>query len=143
MNQIKCNSASNPSNFGNTIDEFFNKSIAEFIGSDFVSNVPAVNVVESDNSFQLEVAAPGKEKSDFNINIEKDRLTISAEKKTEEETKEKYNRREFSYAAFSRSFTLPETADVDKVSAAYENGVLIIEIPKMEKEEIRKEIKIK
>lgn len=141
MNLIKFNN--NPANFGQAIDDFFNKSIGEFIGSDFVSNIPAVNVVETAKSFQLDLAAPGKEKVDFNINVEKNNLTISSEKKVEEEkVKDQYNRREFSYEAFSRSFSLPENVDKNAISASYENGVLKVIIPKIEEQIISKAIEI-
>ena len=106
------------------------KSNASNIGM----NVPAVNIRDNEDSFTVELAAPGKKKEDFNIELDNDVLTISSEQKQEStsEEKGKFTRREFSYSSFTRSFTLPETADNDKIGANYENGVLTIEIPKRE-----------
>lgn len=97
-------------------------------------NMPAVNVRELADEFRIDVAAPGFEKEDFNINVENNVLTISSEKQLEEENKEgeTFSRREYSYGAFQRSFNLPPTADADKINARYENGVLKIHIPKRE-----------
>lgn len=95
--------------------------------------VPGVNVVESDENYRLEMAAPGLRKEDFKISVENDMLTISAEKKTEtSEKNEKYTRREFSYNSFLRSFTLPEMVNAEKISAVYENGLMKIVLPKKE-----------
>ena len=94
---------------------------------------PAVNVLESDNSFKIELAAPGLKKEDFKINIHENVLTISSEQKTEnEENNGKYTRKEFNYKSFKRSFTLPKTVDGEKIVASYDNGVLGLELPKKE-----------
>lgn len=97
-------------------------------------SMPAVNVSELDNEFRIDVAAPGFDKKDFNINVENNVLTISSEKQIEETDKEgeTVSRREFSYGAFQRSFNLPVSADADKINAKYENGVLKVHIPKRE-----------
>jgi len=99
-------------------------------------NMPAVNICESENSYDIEVAVPGMKKDDFNLNLDNNTLTISCEKKEEHEErndKGKYTRREFSYSSFSRSFTLPENdVDVDHIDAKYEDGVLTINLPKRE-----------
>lgn len=108
------------------------------------SNTPAVNVKEGDASFTVEVAAPGFEKGDFNIELNDNLLKISSEKefKTEDEN-EKFTRKEFSYSHFERSFFLPDNVNEEEISAKYEAGILNIEIPK-KKEAIKKlkEIKI-
>lgn len=99
------------------------------------TSVPAVNVKESDDFFTLEVAAPGKTKKDFNLELDNGTLTISSEERNEEEKKEnngRFTRREFSYNSFKRAFTLPETVDVEKISAQYKEGVLIVNLPKKE-----------
>lgn len=98
------------------------------------TTLPAVNVLENDNEFMIELAAPGMKKEDFRINLENNILTISSERKEEkEEKKDQYSRREFSYQSFQRSFTLPEYhADREKVSAKYTDGILHITIPKRE-----------
>lgn len=93
--------------------------------------IPSANIKETEKNFIIELAVPGKQKSDFNIHIEDQLLTISSEKKQEEKIEnEKYTRREFVFHAFSRSFTLPDTINQEQVKAAYENGILSIELPK-------------
>jgi HSP20 family protein len=117
-----------------------------FGGKDFASFVPAVNIVENEKEWKIEVSAPGFSKEDFKINLEKEVLTISAEQKKEESKEEKnYTRREFSFGSFSRSFRIKEnTVDVEKIGAAYDNGILNITLPKMEvaPEKAAKEIKV-
>jgi HSP20 family protein len=103
--------------------------------ADTGTRVPAVNIREEDDSFEIEVAAPGMQKDDFKINLDNNTLTISAEEKTENEEKDKkgnFTRREFSYSAFRRAFTLPNTVEDEHINANYENGVLKIAIPKKE-----------
>ena len=117
-----------PSKKGNSmIDDFFSRSISQFMGSDFVMNIPSVNIKETADYYLLELAVPGLEKDDFNIKVVNDLITISAETKSEEKTvDEKFKRREFNYASFSRSFPLPETVNTDAIVAGYENGILKI-----------------
>ena len=99
----------------------------------YQATLPAVNIKESETGFELELAIPGKRKEDFNVEIDHDILTISLEEKSKEEkTEENYTRREFSYDAFKRSFTLPETVDSDKIKASYKDGVLFFSLPKKE-----------
>lgn len=121
--------------FGKVFDDFFNTNLGEFFGDEMKFTMPSVNVVENPESFDLEIAAPGLSKEDFNINVEHNMLTISAEKSSkEEETKEENNyvRREFNYSMFKRSFQLPDTVDADKIEAGYDNGVLRLYLPKRE-----------
>ena len=104
------------------------------------TSIPAVNIQESDDNFMVEVAAPGKTKNDFNIELDNDILTISSEEKKENETTEKngrYTRKEFSYSNFKRAFSLPETVDNEKIAASYENGVLVINLPKKEEAKVQ------
>ena len=97
------------------------------------ATAPSVNVAENAAEFRLEVAAPGLAKEDFKINVEDVTLTISADKKAAEAKEgEKYIRREFGYSTFKRTFTLPETVDVTSIKAAYENGILVLSLPKVE-----------
>lgn len=94
-------------------------------------STPAANVKESAEKFRIELAAPGMEKTDFVIKAEDGVLIISSEKKREEvQENEKFTRKEFSYHAFSRSFTIPENVDEEGIKAAYENGILSVELPK-------------
>ncbi|MBW2961314.1 Hsp20/alpha crystallin family protein [Mesonia aestuariivivens] len=99
-------------------------------------SIPAVNIQEEENKFLIEVAAPGKTREEFNIELNNDVLTISSEIKNEktEDQKSKFTRREFSYHAFKRAFSLPENVDYTKITASYENGILMINLPKKEEE---------
>jgi HSP20 family protein len=104
------------------------------------TSVPAVNIAESDEEFTLEVAAPGMTKKDFNLELDNGVLTISSEVKKEDEQKEnggRFTRREFSYTSFKRAFSLPETVDPEKISAKYNEGVLVIELPKREEAKVQ------
>jgi HSP20 family protein len=98
------------------------------------TSLPMVNVKESNEGFEVEMAAPGYSKNDFKLELNNDVLTISSEKSVENETKEgqQFSRREYSFQSFSRSFTLPNSADGDKIGAKYENGILRVSIPKKE-----------
>ncbi|MBS1741605.1 MAG: Hsp20/alpha crystallin family protein [Bacteroidetes bacterium] len=98
-----------------------------------VLQFPPVNIVEQPNAYQLELAAPGFDKADFNVKLEDNLLTISTEKKEEKtENDAKHIRKEFSYKSFKRSFTIDEKIDAEKINAKYENGVLKLELPKKE-----------
>lgn len=104
------------------------------------TSVPAVNVSETEDNFTLEVAAPGKTKKDFNLELDNGVLSISSEEKQEDEQKDKngrFTRREFSYSSFKRAFTLPETVDVEKISAQYKDGVLVVTLPKREEAKVQ------
>jgi HSP20 family protein len=101
----------------------------------FNVNVPAVNIKETETTFVVELAAPGKKKEDFNVELDDNVLTISSEASSENEEKDKegkYTRKEFSYSSFKRSFTLPEIVNDYDINASYENGVLHITLPKKE-----------
>lgn len=118
-----------------TLDHFFNHGISKVVGSDSVKTNPLVNINESNNGFTIELAAPGLHKEDLKVDVNKNILTIKAEKtEPQEGDKEsgKYTRKEFSYASFKRSFTLPENVDQTKVEAHYENGILLVNVPKKE-----------
>jgi HSP20 family protein len=96
-------------------------------------NIPAVNIVEGKNNYEVSLAAPGMKKDDFKIDIEGNMLTVSAETEEKKEEKdEKYARKEYSYSSFSRSFVLPEWVNKDKIDASYENGLLKLQLPKTE-----------
>ena len=97
-------------------------------------SIPAVNVTESDKAFTLEVAAPGFKKEDFTLEVKNGYLMISAETEQEEEKKEEmYTRREFRFNSFKRSFALPDNVLENKIKANYEDGILLITVPKSEK----------
>jgi HSP20 family protein len=96
-----------------------------------VQEVPAVNVMEREKEFEIQMAAPGLSKKDFNITIENGVLSIFVEREMENEEKDKnYTRKEYNYTNFVRSFTLPETVKTEKVDAWYENGILRLVLPK-------------
>ena len=98
------------------------------------TTLPSVNIKENSDEFKVEVAAPGFEKGDFKLELDHDVLTISSEKQMENETKEdeRYSKREFSYQSFTRSFTLPHSADSERIDASYDKGILYVSIPKKE-----------
>ncbi len=129
------------------VDDFFGKDMLSNFFDDYQTGicVPAVNIIEGKEDFRIEVAAPGLDKNDFKIDVKNNVLLISSEKGQQDESKdEKIMRREFSYSSFSRSFSLPNTVDADKISANHKDGVLTINIPKREeaKEKPPRQIKI-
>jgi HSP20 family protein len=133
MNITKFNPVHPADSLSKWMDNLVHTTLADVIGSDHTLSTPSVNIVEHENSFSLQLAAPGLTKQDFNINIENDRLVISAEKKSEkEETKGRFTRREFSYGSFKRSFQLDDNINREGISASYEDGVLNITLPKKE-----------
>ncbi|MEL7533720.1 MAG: Hsp20/alpha crystallin family protein [Bacteroidota bacterium] len=118
--------------FNSLLNDFFGEEFGVFNGG---TNVPAVNVKEENEQFVLEVSAPGRKKEDFNIKLDNKTLTISSEWKeesTENDEKAKYSRREFRYGSFSRSFSLPQTVDGEKINARYDHGILFLTLPKRE-----------
>ena len=122
------------------MDKFFNAPLDEFFNYGKVMNIPAVNVSETDKNFQLSIAAPGLEKKDFKVEAYDDMLTISAEHEREqkEEKNDRFNRREYNYSSWSRSFSLPENCNYGMIDAEYKNGELKIVIPKVEVKEPKK-----
>lgn len=123
--------------FPSLFDRFFENDMFDWSNrnySDTNTTLPSVNIKEDTEGYKVEVAAPGFTKKDFKIEINNNVLTISSEKKVEDETNEgeQFTKREFSYQSFSRSFSLPLTVENDKISAKYENGILNINIPKRE-----------
>jgi HSP20 family protein len=136
MSLIRRNSYLPTSSF---FDDNFTKDL--FNWSDWSSeggSMPKVNIVESNDNFRVEMAAPGMKKDDFNVELDNDMLTISSEVTHESDynNDQRYNRKEFSYQSFKRSFYLPNTVEADKIEARYHNGLLTLVIPK--KEEARK-----
>lgn len=128
----------NPDLFGGLIENLMNES-NWFKPVEFNKNftMPAVNIKEIENEYQLEVAAPGLQKEDFNIEVKEGILKLSVSKNTESEEKtEKYTRKEFGFQKFERNFALPKnTVQVESIQASYENGVLKVALPKQETKE--------
>jgi HSP20 family protein len=119
-------------------DNLFNDS---FISDRLVTRVPAVNITETTEAFAIELAAPGLQKSDFKINVDKNIISISVDKVEESASDDKlYSKKEYSYSSFSRSFTLPETVNYSDIDAAYVDGVLQVKIGKKEEAIVAKRL---
>ena len=118
--------------FVRIVDDLLTRTFHDVTGGQlFNRDMPALNVLDLEKEFKLELAAPGLEKNDFKIAVENNFLIISADKKLENaETKENYSRREFSYQSFKRMYELPDNVDTEAITAKYENGVLHVSIPK-------------
>ncbi|WP_026755569.1 Hsp20/alpha crystallin family protein [Sediminibacter sp. Hel_I_10] len=129
------NSNQNFPTLSNWIDDIFNRDLPSVFTSNFNTGMtlPKVNIKETADAFIVEMAVPGLKKSDFNIDIDNQLLSISTETKDEHEAKDAhYTRREFGYSSFKRTFTLPESVDDDKINASYNEGILNILLPKKE-----------
>jgi HSP20 family protein len=127
--------------FNDVFDSILNDT---FIGDKLISRVPAVNIAENENEFHIELAAPGLKKEDFKINLDKNVLSVSADKKVENVEGTKFSKREYNYTSFTRSFTLPETVDHSKINAEYTDGVLILTVAKREEAKFQsREIAVK
>ena len=129
------------------LDDFF-KPWNEWFdnGARRMFTMPAVNVSEDDKQYRIAVAAPGMKKEDFKIDVDRNMLTISSEKEeTKEEKDKKFTRKEYNYSSFSRSFTLPDEVNKEKIDAKYEDGVLKISLPRKEevKQPTAKQIAVK
>ncbi len=132
----------NTMNFPALFDDFIGRELFNWGNGNFSATsttVPSVNIRETNDSFEVEMAVPGMDKKDFSIQLEGNTLTISSAKQSSQETKEgeNYTRREFSYQSFQRSFDLPrDVVEAENIAARYENGLLQLTIPK--KEEVKK-----
>jgi HSP20 family protein len=115
--------------FNDVFDSIFNDTFFDRV----TSSVPAVNTSESAESYHVEMAAPGLKKEDFKITVDRNILTVSCQSNEENTVNDKrYTKREYSFNSFVRSFNLPELADLNKIEAAYENGILKLDIGKRE-----------
>ncbi len=166
MNALIRNRNNDSYQYPSLINSFFSKDLMdELFTPTFNGTAPAVNVREDEDGYYIEVAAPGLNKSDFKLNLDHNRLTISAEKREENDfdnyedqgnknengeeqkangeaqkpsrKKGKYTRREFSYSSFQRTFTLPNTVDGEKINATYTDGVLNVDLPKREEAKVK------
>ncbi|MCC8408072.1 Hsp20/alpha crystallin family protein [Mucilaginibacter sp. UR6-1] len=128
--------------FSDVFDSFLNDA---FVSDRLASRVPAVNIAETEAEFHIELAVPGLKKEDFKINLDKNVLSIAAEKKVENvDESKKYSKREYSYNSFVRSFTLPESADQARIEADYTDGILKLSIAKKEEAKVQsREIAVK
>ena len=119
------------------VNRFLDEEMSDWSNRNYSNTnttLPSVNIKEDVNGFEVELAAPGFNKGDFKIELDKDMLTISSDKQVDHETKEGqvFSRREFSYQSFIRTFTLPQIVEGEKIAAKYENGILRVSIPKKE-----------
>lgn len=113
--------------------EFFNKSLSNFLGSDMGFFQPVVNILETPDAFKIELAAPGFEKQQFGLKVESHRLLVSAKLETgQANTEKRYTRREFQVASFERTFQIPESVNQNEITAVYSSGILEITLPKSE-----------
>ncbi len=132
MNKVKYNVSPYQNGINKFLDDFFSAGISNVIGRDTLASQPAVNIIEEQAAYRLEFAAPGLQKEDFNIAIDKNKLKVSSSKeiKEDEGTAVQYKSRQFAYHSFSRTFKIPETVDQHKIEASYTNGILVIKLLK-------------
>ena len=119
----------------NSLPDFFNDFFDNGGIERISTKAPAINVIEDDQQYKIEVATPGMTKDDFKVHVNKDgNLVIEMEKKAKEECKKECNyiRREFAYTRFHQTLILPENAEKDKIEAYVQNGVLKIKVPKLQ-----------
>lgn len=135
MTLVKRNTGLFPS-IPSFFDDFFTRDLFEFPKTSMNASLPAVNIRENDENYEVQVAAPGLTKDNFNIELNNNVLTISSKQEVKNEEKDEdgnYTRREFSYTSFQRSFTLPQdVVDVEKINAKYKDGILSLSLPKKE-----------
>ena len=130
-----------PTSFRSFVDKFFND---DYVGGSLPAFSPKVDIAESEKAFEIHLYAPGMKKEDFSIDLNEDRISISGERKLDNEKKEKnFHSVESYYGSFKRSFHLPEVINRDKVDASYKDGVLILTLPKDEKKVTKKQIAVK
>lgn len=112
-------------------DDFFTRDLDKIFKGFENTSLPATNIKETEDAFEVELSVPGFNKEDFNLKLDNELLTISAKiEDKQEETTDKYTRREFRSHSFSRTFTLPETITTDEINAKYDNGILKVTLPK-------------
>lgn len=146
MSLIKFNNGTKEGNLTKGFNDIFESMFQDSFMSDrLMSKVPAVNIAETEDHYHIEMAAPGLTKDDFKIKLDRNLLTVSVEQQKQNvETNKQYNKREFSYSSFVRSFALPETADDSGIEATYLDGILSIAVAKKEEaKQVVRQIEIK
>lgn len=142
FNSDKRNSGSLLPGFSDVFDSILSDTI---FNDRLTTRVPAANISETEDHFHVELAVPGLKKEDFKLNLDRNVLNVSVEQRTEGDDQQKnYSKREYSYASWVRSFTLPESANAENIEATYTDGVLKIDIAKREEAKlVRRQIEIK
>lgn len=137
------------SRYNSPLDRFFRNDLFDYWqGDQQVETIPSINITEEQNAFRIEMAAPGMKKDDFNIDVDDNVITISSEKESETSNgngkdQKNYTFREYNYSRFSRSFSIPDSADTSKITAKYADGILALTIPKKAEQLKNKSQKIK
>ncbi len=150
MKLVRCNSSNGNLGWHSPRFESFSDYIDGFYGTgnnrnDFYRSSPPANIIELSDEFRIELAAPGSVKKDFIIKVENNLLNVSREVENKtEESAEKYSSKEFNYKSFKRTFSISRNIDTEKISAEYKNGILYIQLPKLDeaKDKPMREIKI-
>ncbi|MCU7694120.1 Hsp20/alpha crystallin family protein [Haoranjiania flava] len=138
MTQVKTNFGT----LNNLFEEIFGNTSPNWTKSEGL--LPLVNIAEDDNAYYIEVVAPGLQKSDFGVKVEKGLLVVSYEKKSQEQTGKKYHKKDYALNSFRRSFNVEKTIDINRIEAKYEDGILVLTLPKMEEEkQVQTTIEIK
>lgn len=144
MKLVRYNNFDNyaPTKWNSLLDTFFTD--ANLGGARANKFIPSVDILENDNAYEILVAVPGMNKEDFHIDINERQLIVSGERKWKDESKDQnYHKVETQFGSFSRTFTLPDNVNKEKIGASYNNGILEIEIPKDEKKTLKTAIKVK
>ena len=131
--------------FSNLLENIFDSNLPAFFHNEWNRLAqPSVNIKDTKEAYQIEVAAPGFSKENFSVKVEDNILTIGAEVKEDKlEEGEKFTRKEFSYSSFKRSFTLPKTVLADKIAGSYDKGILTVTLPKAEEAKQKGAIEVK
>jgi HSP20 family protein len=120
-----------------SLPSFFNDTLERLWTHEDIDWMPAVNIRERAEDFIIDLAVPGMDKKDFNVEVDNGVLTVSGERKEEVEDNEKLTRREFHYGAFRRTFSLPASANADAINAAYKDGVLSLTVAKKDEAKLK------
>ncbi len=129
-----------PNTFSSMLDRFFNESVNS---KNFSGFTPHVDACETEKNYEIEIALPGVKKEDINIDFQEGKLTITGERKLEKkEEGRRYHMLETQYGSFSRTFYLPDKVSPDRISASFEDGVLMVTVPKDEHKTMKRQINI-
>jgi HSP20 family protein len=139
MNALKPNPFFPAKTLTGIINDVFNRGFYDMEGNELANTMPSVNISETNDKFSIELAAPGLQKSDFNLVVDNDQLVISAtkEQKNEQSEEGKWTRKEFNFTSFKRSFTLSDKIDAEKIQAEYTDGILKVILPKKEEAKVK------